>query len=776
MPPATMMMGAYGQQPSGSDGIDSTWPYLQSSINKIMTNLQEGLDMSSYMGIYTAVHNFCTSQKANGGSSSPSNHLPGIGAQRGAHLLGEDLYKKLANYLTDHLKHLVSEAEAHKDEALLAFYIREWQRYTNAAKYIHHLFKYLNRHWVKREMDEGKKNIYDVYTLHLVQWRDVLFQAVSKKVMDAVLKLVERQRLGETIEYTQIKQVVDSFVSLGMDEGDNTKTTLEVYRYHFERPFLEATKVFYQNESKQFVAENSVVEYMKKAEARLAEEEERVRMYLHPDIALHLKRTCNQALIAEHSTLLREEFQALLDNNREDDMRRMYSLLSRIPDGLEPLRTRFEAHVRKAGLAAVAKVAADADKLEPKVYVDALLEIHTQYQGLVERAFNKEPDFTRSLDNACKEFVNRNEVCKSGSNKSPELLAKYTDVLLRKSSTGVEEAELENTLTQIMTVFKYIQDKDVFQKFYSRMLARRLVHSNSNSDDAETSMISKLKEACGFEYTNKLQRMFQDMQISKDLNTGFKEHVASLNMDGKPLDSTYSILGTGFWPLVPPNTSFVAPAEISADCDRFTRFYKNKHEGRKLTWLWQLCKGDIKANYMKGAKMPYIFSVSAYQMAILLLFNEKDQYTFEELASITQLNADVLEGALGILVKAKVLTAEGGEGGKIGPGATFSLNYDFKNKKYRINLNVGMKSETKQEEAETNKTIEEDRKLLLQSAIVRIMKARKKMKHQQLVSETINQIKARFMPKIGDIKKCIEILLDKEYLERLEDDELGYLA
>ena len=56
------------------------------------------------------------------------------------------------------------------------------------------------------------------------------------------------------------------------------------------------------------------------------------------------------------------------------------------------------------------------------------------------------------------------------------------------------------------------------------------------------------------------------------------------------------------------------------------------------------------------------------------------------------------------------------------------------------------------------------------------MKARKKMKHQQLVSETINQIRARFMPKIPDIKKCIEILLDKEYLERLEDDELGYLA
>ncbi len=174
-------------------------------------------------------------------------------------------------------------------------------------------------------------------------------------------------------------------------------------------------------------------------------------------------------------------------------MARMYSLLSRIPEGLELLRAKFEAHVRKRASPTVAKVASDAEKLEPKVYVDALLDDTHPVPGTRQACLHRRGGVYEVLDNARREFVNRNDVCKSGSNKSPELLAKYTDILLRKSSTGVEEAELENTLTQIMTVFKYIEDKDVFQMFYSRMLARRLVHSNSSSDDAETSMISKLK-------------------------------------------------------------------------------------------------------------------------------------------------------------------------------------------------------------------------------------------------------------------------------------------
>jgi cullin 1 len=112
----------------------------------------------------------------------------------GAHLMGSDLYNKLSDYLKTHLARLrtvsrsrlrrlrifnanaypvsyfestsfAQESENLSDLALLQFYTKEWKRYTTGANYVNRLFAYLNRHWVKREKDEGRKGIYTVYTV-----------------------------------------------------------------------------------------------------------------------------------------------------------------------------------------------------------------------------------------------------------------------------------------------------------------------------------------------------------------------------------------------------------------------------------------------------------------------------------------------------------------------------------------------------------------------------------------------------------------------------------
>jgi len=303
----------------------------------------------------------------------------------------------------------------------------------------------MNPSWIRYRLDRGERLIYNVYNLHLVAWRSGILPEISGMVMDIVLKLVEKHRNGETIEYGLIKAVIDSYVSLGLGGS------LNELRYYFEVPFIKATDAYYRAESARFLSENSVVEYMKKAISRLEEEERRITLCLYPGITPWLIDTCNRTLILEHHNLLSEEFETLLNSNREDDIERMYRLLKRIPDGLEPIRVKFEAHVRCVGQAAVATVA-DIEKPKPEDYVDTFVEIHNKFRGLVKRAFNDDTEFNLSLDNACREFMNWNDIYKSGSSKLPELLSKYIDDLIQKSCTGVDDGELDGVLTRLMAI------------------------------------------------------------------------------------------------------------------------------------------------------------------------------------------------------------------------------------------------------------------------------------------------------------------------------------
>ncbi|PWN96309.1 putative SCF complex member Cullin 1 [Tilletiopsis washingtonensis] len=757
------------QLPSPFD-LPATWAYLEGGVSIMMTRLTEGMSYQRYMELYTVAYNHCTSSRMN----APSDSLGSSGRAAGANLMGAELYDRLSKYFVSHLRTVAAGADDLTDEALLRYYVAEWDRYTTGANFVHRLFAYLNRHWVRREKEEGKKDTHVVYTLALVQWKTHMFAAVQKKgrLVAALLKQIEKQRNGETIETSLVKKVVDSLVSLGLDESDSTRQNLDVYRNEFERPFLVATEIYYKAESETFIAENSVTDYMRKAEARLREEESRVEMYLHATTKRQLVQTCDAVLVRGHAQMMWDEFQSLLDLAKTDDLWRMYNLLFRISDGLEPLREKFELHVKRVGLAAVEKVAGEsADAVDAAAYVSALLSVHASSLEMVQAAFRSEAGFLAALDKACRDFMNRNKATGTSNSKSPELLAKHSDGLLKKSNKSTEEQGLEDALNQVMVVFKYIEDKDVFQKFYSKMLAKRLVNFSSASDDAEASMIAKLKEACGFEYTNKLQRMFTDMGLSKELNDSFRE-VSGKNADdagsskGGDVDFYALVLANGFWPLAEPTTEFVIPTELLATYTRFERYYGAKHSGRRLAWLWQLSKNDLKTNYLS---QKLILQTSAYQSAVLLQYNASDSLTMAELHKATGLNEAALKAALGPLVKSKLLVQD---------GDSYDINEDFKSKKVRVNLNVPVKSEQKAESSDVMRTVDEDRRMLLQATIVRIMKARKTLKHTNLVQEVVQQVSARFQPKVPDIKKAIDQLIDKEYLERVEGerDKYQYLA
>jgi len=411
------------------------------------------------------------------------------------------------------------------------------------------------------------------------------------------------------------------------------------------------------------------------------------------------------------------------------------------------------------------------------------------FYKLVTVELESHPNFSAALEKASRRFINDNAVTVKAqtSTKSPELIAKYCDLLLKKSPKNPDESEIVETLNSVMLIFKHIEDKDVFQTFYSKMLAKRLINGTSVSDYLESQMISKLKHNCGYEYTNKLARMFNDITSSKELVKKFNESSYSKNVK-EHFDCL--ILATGCWPISPPTSNFNIPNSLAKSLNYFESFYKEENGSHRLIWLMQFSKGELRTRYL-NFKNGYIFQCNAYQIGILLLFNDRDTLSTEEIQEATSLADLPLTSTLWSLYNLKILLKAPKKVTGITKNSKFKLNDKFASKKQKVLLNIPItgamtqkqeggedkveENNEQQDKSKVQKTLEEDRKIYIQAAIVRVMKDRKKMNHVQLINAVVDQLKSRFKPKVPIIKKCIDMLMEKGYLNRIEGERDAFV-
>jgi cullin 1 len=349
------------------------------------------------------------------------------------------------------------------------------------------------------------------------------------------------------------------------------------------------------------------------------------------------------------------------------------------------------------------------------------------------------------------------------------------------------------------------------------MLGNRLLFTGTVNEDAERILIFHMREVCNVKLLSALQTMLQDLHISRELNSSFRDFCAgNPSTEDFSIDDSYRVLSSAkAWHLNLLDTEFTPPLAVAQRCERFIEFYKTQHKGRRLTWLWQLCRGEVLANYVHLNSKPYQFRLSAYQMAILFLFNDADEVSYEDMEISTRLVRSILVPCIESLVKLKVLSVYPPKR-KPAEASFYSLNNEFQSRKIKVSLHITSKTERLLEAEDTHRAISEERRLIIkvsltpcflpcssnsstllysqwsirkkpktsqltldalkQCTAVRIMKLRKQMNCRELALELTQQLRSRFTPTTSDLKRCIEGLVETEFLTRLDEECLGYIA
>uniref|UniRef100_A0A3P8VWD4 Cullin 2 n=1 Tax=Cynoglossus semilaevis TaxID=244447 RepID=A0A3P8VWD4_CYNSE len=653
--------------------------------------------------------------------------------------LGERLYTETKVFLENHVRQLYKKV-LESEEKVLVMYNRYWDEYSKGADYMDCLYRYLNTQFIKKnklteadlqygyggvDMNEPLMEIGEVLT-NLITLISEPLQAVLIRML---LLEIKNDRCGENLNQKVIHGVINSFVHV---EQYKKKFPLKFYQEIFEGPFLTKTGEYYKQEASNLLQESNCSQYMQKVLARLQEEGMRCRKYLHPSSYAKVIHECQQRMVADHLQFLHGECQNIIRQERREDMAIMYTLLRAVSNGLPHMIQELQVHIHNEGIRGTSNLSLEN---MPTLFVESVLEVHSKFVQLINTVLNRDQHFMSALDKALTSVVNFREpksIC-----KTPELLARYCDNLLKKSAKGMTENEVEDKLTSFITVFKYIDDKDIFQKFYARMLAKRLIQGLSLSMDSEEAMINKLKQACGYEFTSKLHRMYTDMSVSADLNNKFNNFIKTQEtVVDLGISFQIYVLQAGAWPLThAPSSPFAIPQELEKSVQMFELFYNQHFSGRKLTWLHYLCTGEVKMNYLSK---PYVAMVTTYQMAVLLAFNNSQIVSYKELQDSTQMNEKELQKTIKSLLDVKMLNHEL-QKEEIEAESTFSLNMGFTSKRTKFKITTSMQKDTPQ---------------------------------------VINQSKARFNPSISMIKKCIEVLIDKQYIERSQTsaDEYSYVA
>lgn len=455
------------------------------------------------------------------------------------------------------------------------------------------------------------------------------------------------------------------------------------------------------------------------------------------------------------------------------------------------------------------------------------LVVKNEFFGNVQLTRQRQTSFVHSLNPLQSKFVTVASMSKNPSLPAPsfvfaQLLAHYVDHTLRElanssggggavassvvasssSSSSIGGGGESGWADPISQLFALISDKDLFAEYYRLQMSRRLL-SATYVDDNERAVLSRLQRQNGKVYTHKFEGMLNDVTQAAQLQDQFTN--AYPNAAGLVGGCEFStrVLTAAYWPTIRRDDTFVLPESLVACQEIFGRFYRKNYPTRQLRWQAERGWAVLVAAFPKGSKE---ITCNIYQAAVMIAIDEQASsssassssnnsvaLSMQELARRTGIaelqelkpiiasmlfakGLNLIRRGNSVDVKAKLLDSD-----------SFEMNPDYTMKIRKLKLpnaasvrsgGGGNNNNGGDVDTITEETIDASRAQMLDAAIVRIMKSRKELRIQEIVDLTIQSVQRFFVAQPRAIKKRVEALMQKEFLERDEEDAeiFRYLA
>lgn len=332
----------------------------------------------------------------------------------------------------------------------------------------------------------------------LIQFQTYIFldEELKLKILQGACNLISAERASEGDKSQVNPDLLRKAIALFHD--------LSVYTRHFEPLFLSESEAFLKSWSIKEVDSQYLGTYAENSHRLIEQELTRCELYaLNRSTQQSLSGLFDEYLVRDKEDVLlaQSDLLGLMTTENKHALERVYSLLERVHIGPK-LKASFTKYIEEQGT----NIVSDADR-EAEM-ISRLLNFKEQLDDTWVEAFHKDETLGHALREAFESFMNKTNKTQSSwgtdNAKTGEMIAKYVDTLLKgglkvigrkagDASLADEDTEINKQLDKVLDLFRFVHGKAVFEAFYKNDLARRLLMNRSASDDAEKSMLARLK-------------------------------------------------------------------------------------------------------------------------------------------------------------------------------------------------------------------------------------------------------------------------------------------